>query len=230
MRKIFSIIAIFCCLHAHSQNCTVVPEALKGTYDGGCKNEKADGTGTAIGIDSYIGQFKNGNPDGTGKYTWKNGDWFQGEWKKGSREGEGTMHYAEKNPGDSLKGFWKKDKYAGKYEKPYKVMYKTGNIGNINVVKENDSDKEIMFTIKSQFGGTMTVHGQLPKIVITTINVENGTFLTRFDDNSNPKTSMTTLRNVTFPIVLKMTLSSEDVLEIEFLEEGKYNVEFKTNK
>jgi hypothetical protein len=230
MRKIFFTLAIFSCVHVHSQDCTVATEALKGTYKGGCKNEKADGTGTATGQDSYTGEFKNGYPDGKGKYTWKNGDWFEGEWKKGSREGNGAMHYAEKNPGDSLSGFWKKDKYVGKYEKPYKVLYKTGNIGNINVVKENATDKEIMFTIKSQFGGAVNMSGQLPKITITTINVENGIFLTRFDDNSNPKTSMTTLRNVTFPIILKMTLTSEDVLEMEFLEEGKYNVEFKTNK
>ena len=233
MRKIFSTLALFACIYSYSQpakTCAVATDALKGTYTGDCKNDKADGTGTAVGTDSYTGEFKNGYPDGQGKYTWKNGDWYEGEWKKGSREGHGAMHYAEKAPGDSLAGFWKKDKYVGKYEKPYRVIYKTGQIGNINVSKENDSDKEISFTIKSAFGGAVTMQGQLPKIVITTINVENGLYLTRFDDNSNPKTSMTTLRNVTFPIILKMTLSSEDVLEMEFLEDGKYSVEFKTNK
>jgi hypothetical protein len=230
MRKILLTLAIFYCLHSHSQNCTVMTEALKGTYDGGCKNEKADGTGTAKGEDSYTGEFKNGYPEGKGKYTWKNGDWFEGEWKKGSREGHGAMHYAEKDPADSMAGFWKKDKYIGKYEKPYNVLYKTRDVGNIAVTKENDRDKEILFTIKSESGGAVHMQGQMDKVAITNVQVENGTFLTQFDDNSNPKTSMTTLRNVTFPIKLKITMSSEDVLEIELLEEGKYNITFKVNK
>jgi hypothetical protein len=230
MRKIFLTLAIFCCVYAHSQNCTVVPESLKGTYEGGCKNEKADGTGTAAGLDSYTGEFKNGYPEGKGKYTWKNGDWFEGEWKKGSREGHGAMHYAEKDPGDSLAGFWKKDKYIGKNEKPYNVTYKTRNLGTVSVTKENEKDKEILFAFKSSFGGAVTTQGQTDKVAITDITAENGTFLTRFDDNSNPKTSMTTLRNVTFPIKLKITMSSDDVLEIEFLEEGKYSVDVKVNK
>lgn len=230
MRKIFLTLAILYCLQSHSQNCSVMTEALKGTYDGGCKNDKADGTGTAKGEDSYTGEFKNGYPEGKGKYTWKNGEWFEGEWKKGIREGQGTMHYTG-TPGDSMQtGFWKKDRYIGKYEKPYNVTYKTRDVGNISVTKENDRDKEILFAIKSESGGAVHMQGQMDKVAITNIEVENGIFLTRFDDNSNPKTSLTTLRNVTFPIKLKITMSSEDVLEIEILEEGKYNITFKVNK
>ena len=65
-----------------SQSCAVSVEALKGQYTGGCKNGKAEGTGTAAGIDSYTGSFKNGYPDGQGKYTWRNGDWYDGFGKK----------------------------------------------------------------------------------------------------------------------------------------------------
>jgi MORN repeat len=230
MRKIFLSLATFCCVHVHSQHCTVLTEALKGTYEGGCKNEKADGTGTATGQDSYTGEFKNGYPEGKGKYTWKNGDWFEGEWKKGIREGTGTMHYAEKNPADTLTGFWKKDKYIGRYEKPYNVVYKSRNLGSINVTKENDKDKELLFILKTSFGGAVTLQGQTDKVAITDIGTEKGIFLTRFDDNSNPKTSMTTLRNVTFPIKVRLTMSSDDVLEIEFLEEGKYSINVKVEK
>ena len=230
MRKIFSTLAIFCCLHVHSQNCTVVPEALKGTYDGGCKNEKANGTGTATGQDSYTGEFKNGYPDGAGKYTWKNGDWFAGEWKKGTRDGQGTMHYAEKNPGDSLRGFWKKDTYIGKNEKPYNIIYKTRDVGSVSVKKENDRDKELLFTIKSATGGAVNMQGQMGKVAFTDIQVEYGTYLRRVDDNSNPKTCLTTLQNVTFPIKMKITMSSQDVLELEILEEGMYAIELRVNK
>lgn len=41
----------------------------------------ANGTGTATGTDSYTGQFKNGYPDGKGKYTWKNGE-YKGKFEK----------------------------------------------------------------------------------------------------------------------------------------------------
>ena len=230
MRKILVIAALFFCLHSFSQNCSVATEALKGTYDGGCKNDKADGTGTAAGQDSYTGDFKNGYPEGKGKYTWKNGDWYQGEWKKGIREGQGTMHFAEKAPGDSLAGFWKKDKYLGKHEKPYNVIYKTRDVNSLNVTKENDSDKELLFTVKSESGGAVHMQGQMDKVAITEIVVENGSYLRRVDDNSNPKTSLTTLQTVTFPIKMKITMSSEDVLELEIYEEGRYNISLRVNK
>ena len=230
MRKLFLSFVIFCCLRANSQNCTVVPEALKGTYEGDCKKEKADGTGTAKGQDSYTGEFKNGYPDGRGKYTWKNGDWYEGEWRKGVRDGQGTMHYAEKAPGDSTAGFWKKDKYSGKYEKPYIVHYKTRDIYDPIVKKENDTDKELLFTIKSATGGAVGIHGQMDKIAISDIEVRYGNFVRRYNDTSMPKTSTTTLSSVSFPIKMKITFTSEDVLELEILEDGKYSIEIKINK
>ena len=67
-------------------------DSLQGTYKGTCKNGLANGHGTAIGIDSYTGQFLNGYPEGNGKYTWKNGSWYDGAWKKGVDDGKGTLH------------------------------------------------------------------------------------------------------------------------------------------
>ena len=56
-----------------SQPCSVSVDSLKGEYNGDCKKGKAEGKGTAVGIDSYKGNFKNGYPNGEGKYIWKNG-------------------------------------------------------------------------------------------------------------------------------------------------------------
>jgi hypothetical protein len=90
-----------------SQKCEVVVETLKGTYEGDCKKNKADGKGTAAGEDIYTGDFKSGYPEGKGKYVWKNGDWYEGEWKKGLREGQGIMHLTTTDSKDSvLDGFW----------------------------------------------------------------------------------------------------------------------------
>lgn len=230
MKKILCCLAVLLTLHATSQTCTVVPEALKGSYEGDCKKDKADGVGTAKGEDSYTGEFKNGYPDGKGKYTWKNGDWYEGEWKKGSRDGQGTMHFADKAPGDSTAGFWKKDKYIGRYEKPYLVHYKTRDIYDPVVKRENNQDHQLLFTIKSSTGGAVGVNGQMEKVVITDIQPLYGTFGRRYDDKAMPKTSVTTIQNVTFPIRMKITFSSEDVLEIEFLEDGSYDIEIKVNK
>ncbi|MGC9375584.1 MAG: hypothetical protein ACP5DQ_11160 [Bacteroidales bacterium] len=34
-------------------------------------------------MDKYEGKFKNGLPHGSGKYTWSNGDNYDGQFKKG---------------------------------------------------------------------------------------------------------------------------------------------------
>ena len=45
--------------------------------------------------------------NGTGTYTYVNGDKYVGEWKKGLRHGKGTFTYAN---GKIEEGVWKKDK------------------------------------------------------------------------------------------------------------------------
>ena len=136
---------------ASSQTCTVLSDALKGTYEGECKKNKADGKGTAVGEDSYTGGFKNGYPDGKGNYKWKNGDTYEGEWKKGQRDGQGTMQYTDRNSKDSvLTGFWKKDKYVGRHEKPYLVHSNTSDISRADIVYTNESTlNEIKITIEN---------------------------------------------------------------------------------
>ena len=220
-----------------SQKCEVLLVALKGTYEGDCKKNKADGNGTATGEDSYTGSFKNGYPDGRGKYTWKNGDWYDGQWKKGKREGKGSMFYKEKDTKDSLlTGYWKNDKYVGKYEQPYIVYSKTPDISFLDISRENSQNKEISFVMQSTRGGATALSGPMPKITITDINVVNGQFITRTDDYNMPKTNKTVLRGVEFPLRLKINLGTSaspadaDVIEIEFLEEGRYNVEITVNK
>lgn len=220
-----------------SQTCEVLVAALKGAYQGDCKKNKANGNGSAIGQDSYTGEFKNGYPDGKGRYSWKNGDWYEGEWKKGLREGKGTMFYKEENAKDSLlTGYWKKDKYIGKYEKPYTVYYKTPDIAALDISRENSRNFEIIFTMQSTRGGAMGINSQIPKLTISNVDVINGQYMTRADDNNMPKTTKTVLRGVQFPFRIRVTIAigvgttEGDIIEVEFLEEGRYNVDIHINK
>ena len=236
-RILFSIGFFLFSLFCFSQKCEVLLASLKGTYEGDCKKDKADGNGTATGEDYYTGSFKNGYPDGHGKYTWKNGDWYDGEWKKGLREGKGSMFYKEKDSKDSLlTGYWKKDKYIGKYEKPYIVYSKTPDIAYLDISRESSQNKEISFVMQSTRGGATALNGPMPKITITDIAVINGQYMTRTDDYNMPKTNKTVIRSVEFPLRIRIYLGTSatpadaDMIEVEFLEEGRYSVEIRINK
>jgi hypothetical protein len=187
-----------------AQSCIVNITALKGTYNGECKKGKAEGMGTATGIDTYTGNFKNGKPDGEGKYTWKNGDWYQGQWSNGVFEGMGTLSKVDDNKIDSLiiiTGFWKKGKYRGKYEKPYVVTALTNNISNISTRQVSDTKSEIYVDIKSSTsGGSSLAAATLPKPRLINIQPVEGIFEQQVnDETSSPVTNKYTFRGVKFP-------------------------------
>ena len=39
--------------------------------------------------DSYIGEYKEGKPDGKGQYNWRNASFYVGEFKMGLKHGKG---------------------------------------------------------------------------------------------------------------------------------------------
>ncbi|MEM9675360.1 MAG: hypothetical protein ACFB15_02005 [Cyclobacteriaceae bacterium] len=94
-------------------DCRVMVHDIAGSYEGDCHKGKAHGMGKAIGKDTYEGEFKKGYPDGEGTYTWINGDYFEGTFVKGQREGEGKMVYASVNADSILTGYWEDDLYQG---------------------------------------------------------------------------------------------------------------------
>ena len=63
----------------------------------------------------YEGDLINGKCDGNGKYVFKTGDFYIGQFKNGLREGKGTQYY--KNEKIQYKGNWKNDMRngSGKY-------------------------------------------------------------------------------------------------------------------
>lgn len=61
-------------------------EIYDGSFD---QHYFLDGYGTwrNLSNDSYTGEFKSGNKDGKGVYTFANGDTFEGVWINNSKEG-----------------------------------------------------------------------------------------------------------------------------------------------
>ena len=56
----------------------------------------------------YVGEFRDGKPNGQGTFTWPDGDKHVGEWRDGKRHGQGTYFFLADNQ-------WKGDKHVGEY-------------------------------------------------------------------------------------------------------------------
>jgi hypothetical protein len=186
-----------------SQTCSVSVDSLKGEYIGACKKGKADGFGTAVGVDSYTGNFKNGFPDGEGKYTWKNGTWYNGNWKKGLFEGNGTFYKVDENKPDSatlITGFWQGGKFIGKYKKPYSIVSLTNGISEVNARKIRETKSEITISVKSITGGGASLYNYLlPKPRLISVEIIEGRFQQQANNETSTVTNVYTLRHVTFP-------------------------------
>ena len=231
---LFYFITIFITTTALSQSCDVYVDSLKGQYTGGCKDGEANGNGTAKGTDSYTGNFKNGYPDGEGKYTWKNGSTYEGSWKNGLFEGVGTLNKVDNTTGKSIvmSGFWKKGKYIGKYEKPYVIHFPTNNINDINIRSINKTKHEVTINVKSITGGGADQSSvSLPKPRLTGVETIKGTFDQQVSDETASTIANTyTLRDVTFPFYAIFTFEATgtrlhaEKVGIELLEDGNWYI------
>ena len=68
-------------------------EDSDGKYIGEIKNGKPNGTGTITSPDGkkYVGEFKDGKEHGKGTYTYPDGVKYEGEWKDGKEHVQGTL-------------------------------------------------------------------------------------------------------------------------------------------
>lgn len=214
-----------------TQDCKVLLTQISMNYTGDCKSGKAEGKGKAVGQDTYDGEFKSGYPDGLGTYTWKEGSWFNGSWKKGQKDGQGEMHYKRENAPDSiLKGFWKKDIYQGQYEKPYRIISQSGKISTLKITRNPGyKDMDIAITITNTTGGQSTVVESgtksidLPKLKMGDIDVQRGNFTTRTSIDNTARETKTMLRGVEFPFRATFRIDDQ-MFEVEFFEAGNYTV------
>ena len=204
----------------HSQQCEVIPATLKGTYAGECKKGKAQGTGKAVGEDSYVGNFKSGIPDGEGTYTWKNGSSYIGKWSNGLRDGNGSMKFKLANGSDSLvTGFWKKDVYLRRYETPYKIYSKTGNVREVNIEFKSSDNSSAKFVVTGTSGGGL--------VRVDNIQIVTGGFMQQnFYDL--PRRTETVLLSLDLPFRAKYIIRNDEI-EIEFFEKGIYIINIYIN-
>ena len=222
-----------------SQSCIIRVDSLAGKYTGGCKHGKASGFGTATGVDSYTGNFKNGYPEGEGKYTWKNGTWYNGNWKAGLFDGNGTLSKIDENNPDSatlVTGFWQAGKYVGKFQKPYSVVALTNGINNASGRKVGTIAEIEIAVTSTTAGGSSLYVPLLPKPKLISIDLVQGLFVLRVDNETSPVVNRYTLKNVTFPFSAILTFETTgtnpqpmavEKIKIDLLESSKWYIQVK---
>lgn len=216
-------------LRAQSQDCIVLADSIKGKYVGECKNGKAEGEGKAEGVDIYEGTFKSGLPHGQGKYVWKNGNTYTGNWTKGKKNGKGIITYKINEEKDSIvNGYWKKDKFIGFYERAYEFIANTVHITSKSAKKINDTFNQIDIFLDSETGKQFITYsgGANPAPQITDISTLNGSFMRRVQNPNLGKKMSYTLEDVVFPFRAVFTIGN-DSFEIEIFETGRWVLDIR---
>ncbi len=211
------------------EGCKVLPDSLKGTYTGECKNGKANGNGKAVGVNSYDGEFKNGLPEGKGKYTWSNGNYYYGSWKKGEKDGKGELHQFDNGKENVVKGYWRKDNFKGEYEHPYVITNVTSEIGRVQIAKMSDNEASIAVTVESlATGGSLSSGTFQTSTIMTAHQVTRGQYVSK-SSNALTNKEITTFRGVIFPFRCTFNFGNS-MIEIEFFEKGAWDIMVPINK
>jgi hypothetical protein len=90
------------------QGCLVYDSEINKNYQGGCKDGKAEGFGTARGSATYVGEFKEGRKNGKGVQAWESGNRYEGEFFQDLRHGKGIFTFGEKS-------IWAGQRYEGDF-------------------------------------------------------------------------------------------------------------------
>ena len=177
-------------------------------------------------VSTYVGDQKNGLPDGIGVMTDTSGNVFKGSFKKGKKEGYGELKYRTIFEKDStLVGYWKKDQYVGFYEYPYKIISKSYMVSNANITTEpaNPSGNIIEVSVESVSGGSATLAGEMPKPTLTEHIFNKGSFQEMFPRTNQQKRNTYIFQNVIFPIQAVFKFGGEDVT-VELNETKNYKI------
>ena len=175
---------------------------------------------------TYVGDQKNGQPDGFGVMTDDSGNVFKGNFKKGKKEGYGELSYKTIYDRDTtLVGYWKKDLYIGMYEYPYKVISKSYMISNASITSEpaNPSGNIIEVSVESVSGGTATLSGEMPKPTLTEYTFNKGSFQEMFPRTNQQKRNIYIFQNVIFPIQAVFRFGGQDIT-VDFNETKNYKI------
>lgn len=175
---------------------------------------------------TYLGDQKNGQPDGKGVLTDTIGNVFKGSFKKGKKEGYGELTIKNAIGKDStIVGYWKKDQYLGLYEFPYKILSKSYMISNATVTYEpaNPSGNIIEVSVESVSGGSATLAGEMPKPTLTEHVFNKGSFQEMFARTNQQKRNIYIFQNVIFPVTAMFKFGNEDIM-VELNETKNYKL------
>ena len=193
----------------------LMPE-ISGSYKGDSKDGLADGKGTAKGVDTYIGEFKKGLPEGKGKYTYKNGDNFNGFWSNGKKNGKGIFNFTLAGNAMTQKGYWKNGDYIGltNPDEPYIVSDQSGLQG---------------YTIKK------TGDGAVNKIVFNVMSGPSKIVPGRFEIHTSSGQSQGVgknlfINNFTIPMncSVRFAITKQYTFAFEITQPGEYEVTLNT--
>jgi hypothetical protein len=175
---------------------------------------------------TYVGDQKNGQPDGKGVLTDTIGNVFKGSFKKGKKEGYGELTIKNAIGKDStLVGYWKKDQYVGLYEFPYKIVSKSYMISNASIAYEpaNPSGNTIEISVESVSGGSATLSGEMPKPTMTEHIFNKGSYQEMFPRTNQQKRNVYIFQNVMFPVSAVFKFGNEDIM-VDFNETKNYKL------
>ena len=175
---------------------------------------------------TYVGEQKNGQPEGKGVLTDTIGNVFKGSFKKGKKEGYGELTIKNAIGKDStLVGYWKKDQYVGLYEFPYKIISKSYMISNASITYEpaNPSGNIIEVSVESVSGGSATLSGEMPKPTLTEHIFNKGSYQEMFARTNQQKRNVYIFQNVIFPVTAMFKFGNEDIT-VELNETKNYKL------
>ncbi len=175
---------------------------------------------------TYVGEQKNGQPEGKGVLTDTIGNVFKGSFKKGKKEGYGELTIKNAIGKDStLIGYWKKDQYVGLYEFPYKIISKSYMISNASITYEpaNPSGNIIEVSVESVSGGSATLSGEMPKPTLTEHIFNKGSYQEMFARTNQQKRNVYIFQNVIFPVTAMFKFGNEDIT-VELNETKNYKL------
>ena len=176
---------------------------------------------------TYIGEQKNGQPEGKGVLTDTAGNVYNGSFKKGKKDGYGelTLKNAVAGKDNVIVGYWKKDQYIGIYEFPYKIISKSYMISNASVTHEpaNPSSNIIEISVESVSGGSATLSGEMPKPTLTDHVFNKGSFQEMIIRTNQQKRNVYIFQNVIFPVQAVFKFGNEDIT-VDFNETKNYKL------
>lgn len=176
---------------------------------------------------TYIGEQKNGQPEGKGVLTDTSGNVYNGSFKKGKKDGYGelTLKNAVAGKDNIIVGYWKKDQYIGIYEFPYKIISKSYMISNASVTYEpaNPSSNIIEISVESVSGGSATLSGEMPKPTLTDHVFNKGSFQEMIIRTNQQKRNVYIFQNVIFPVQAVFKFGNEDIT-VDFNETKNYKL------